>query len=111
MNLNICTFKARTLSSAQKLIELKTALQDINQDIRVLGLCEVRRLGENIIEDEDYIMYHIGQTKGLYGVGFLVKKKYKEKIIKFTGISESVCILQIKLENIHFAFIQTYTPT
>ncbi|CAH2109246.1 unnamed protein product [Euphydryas editha] len=64
-----------------------------------------------IIEDDEYIFYYIGQTKGLHGVGFLVRRKYKDNIITFTGISERVCILEIKLENLCFAFIQAYAPT
>ena len=99
----------RSLSTPEKLLELKTALRNIKHDI--LGLCEVRRMGENIVEDEDYIMYYIGQTKGLYGVGFLIKKKYKENVIRFSGISERVCILEINLGNLHFAIIQAYAPT
>ena len=63
INLNICTLNARSLSSEVKLIELKAALQYINHDI--LGLSEVRRLGEKIMEDDGYIMYYIGKTKGL----------------------------------------------
>lgn len=107
--MNICTFNVKSLSSVEKLIELKTALRKINHDI--LGLSEVRRLGENIIEDDDYIMYYLGKTKGLYGVGFLVKKKYKENITTFTGISERVCVLEIVLGNLPFAIIQAYAPT
>lgn len=106
---HICTFNVKSLSSEQKLIELKTALQDVNHD--VIGLCEVRRLGEKIIEDDEYIFYYLGQTKGLYGVGFLVKKKYKDEIIAFTGISERVCLLEIELENHRFTIIQAYAPT
>lgn len=56
-------------------------------------------------------MYHIGQTKGLHGVGFLIKKIHKENIISFTGISERVCILEIVLEKIRLAIIQAYAPT
>lgn len=105
---HICSLNVRTLSSTEKLLELKAALQHINYDI--LGLCEIRRLGENIIEDEDHIMYCFGQTKGLNGVGFLVKKKLKEHIIRFTGISERVCVLEIELGNQSFAIIQSYAP-
>lgn len=105
----ICSFNVRTLSSPEKLLELKTALQKVKCD--VLGLCEIRRLGEKIIEAEDYIMYYIGQTKGLNGVGFLVKKGHKGNIINFTGISERVCILEIIFENKPYAIIEAYSPT
>ncbi|KAL4707742.1 hypothetical protein ACJJTC_014923 [Scirpophaga incertulas] len=97
------------MSISEKLVELKAALQNINHD--VVGLCEVRRLGEDIIEDDDYIMYCIGETKGLYGVGFLIKKKHKEKIKAFTGISERVCTVEIEFDNFIFTIIQAYVPT
>lgn len=74
-------------------------------------MSEVRRLGEKTIEDDEYIFYYIGQTKGLYGVGFLVRKKHKNNIKKFTGISERVCVLEIKMENLCFAVIQAHAPT
>lgn len=74
-------------------------------------MSEVYRLVEKTIEDDKYIFYYFGQTKGLYGVGFLVKKKHKDNTIKFTGISERVCILEIKVENLYFAIIQVHAPT
>nr|XP_026488042.1 craniofacial development protein 2-like [Vanessa tameamea] len=74
-------------------------------------LCEVRRQGENIIEDDDYIVYYLGKTKGFYGVGFLVKKKYKGNIKKFIGISERIRVLEIEIENLDITIIQAYVPT
>ncbi|KAL4721519.1 hypothetical protein ACJJTC_018492 [Scirpophaga incertulas] len=108
-SIHICTYNVKSLSSETKLIELKAALQNIKHDI--IGLCEVRRMGEQIIEDTEYIFYYIGETKGLYGVGFLIKKKYKNNITRFTGISERICILEIIIENINFSIIQSYAPT
>lgn len=57
----ICTLNVRSLSS----VELKAALEDIKHDI--IGLSEVRRLGEQIIKDDEYTFYYIGQIKRLYG--------------------------------------------
>lgn len=69
---------------------------NINRDI--LGMCEVRWLGENNMKDDDYIMYYFGTTNGLLGVAFLVKKKFKTNITTFIGISDRVSILEITLE-------------
>ncbi|XP_026499843.1 craniofacial development protein 2-like [Vanessa tameamea] len=68
-------------------------------------------MGENIIEDDDYVMYYLGKTKGQLGVGFLVKKKYKANITTFIGISDRVCLLEITLEKHLFAIIQAHAPT
>lgn len=68
-------------------------------------------MGCNIEEHQDYIFCYIGQTKGLYGVGFLIKKKYKKNINNFLGISERVALLQLKFERFSLSLIQAYAPT
>lgn len=85
------------------------ALENINCDI--IGLSEVRRLGCGIEEYKDYILCYIGQTKGLYGVGFLIKKTLKSNITNFIGITERVALLQLKFDEVCMSIIQTYAPT
>ncbi|KAF9412452.1 hypothetical protein HW555_009055 [Spodoptera exigua] len=67
--LYIATYNVRTLLSYSRLLELSDALKDINYD--VIGLSETRRFGNSIEEHEDFILYYMGQTPGLYGVGFI----------------------------------------
>ena len=62
-------------------------------------------------EHEDYIFCYIGRTKGLYGVGFLIKKKFKKNIHNFKGISERIALLQLKFEKCSLSIIQAYAPT
>ncbi|CAG4944708.1 unnamed protein product [Colias eurytheme] len=107
--IKIGTFNVRSLSSTERYIQLTYALENIKFDI--LGLSEVRRLGCNIEEYDDYILCYIGETKGLHGVGFLLNKKFKENIHDFTGISERVALLQLKLEQVTISIIQAYAPT
>ncbi|CAH2092476.1 unnamed protein product [Euphydryas editha] len=76
-----------------------------------LGLSEVRKIGCNIEEHQNHILCYIGQTKGLYGVGFLIKKKYKGNIINFRGISDRVALLQLKFDSFFISIIQAYAPT
>lgn len=99
----------RSLSTTERYLQLIYALQKI--DLDVLGLSEVKRMGCNIEEYSDYILCYIGQTKGLHGVGFLVKKIHKNKITNFTGISERVALLQLKINTTHISIIQAYAPT
>ncbi|GBP78292.1 hypothetical protein EVAR_57138_1 [Eumeta japonica] len=61
-----------------RLEELEEAITPIKWD--VIGLCEVRRSGEEIREYSEYIFYFYGKTQGRYGMGFLVKKYLKDKI-------------------------------
>lgn len=68
-------------------------------------------MGCKIEEHSDLIFCYIGETKGLYGVGFVIKKKYKNNITNFIGISERVALLQVKFECFSLSIIQTYSPT
>lgn len=63
------------------------------------------------------ISYYTTKEKpGLYGVGFLIKKKFAKNIEEIRGISERIAILNIKLaqnkdEGKIWSIIQAYSPT
>ncbi|GBP03547.1 Retrovirus-related Pol polyprotein from type-2 retrotransposable element R2DM; Endonuclease [Eumeta japonica] len=84
----------------QKLQELELALNKIKWDI--IGISEVRRLGEKIENHGKYILHHIGETPGLYGVGFLAysptEPLRKEDITKVERFYED---LQLTTANAH----------
>ncbi|KAJ8727495.1 hypothetical protein PYW07_001614 [Mythimna separata] len=84
-------------------------LQKIKIDI--LGLAEVRRKGYAIEEHEDYIFCYKGETPGLHGVGFLIKKEHKNNIVSFTAFSDRVALLKMEYNNQLLAIIQVYAPT
>lgn len=77
----------------------------------IIGLSEVRRIGNNIIEDESHIFCHTGETQGHHGVGFLINKNLKNNILSYTGLSERVCLLHLKFDKEEFSIIQAYAPT
>ncbi|CAH0729654.1 unnamed protein product, partial [Brenthis ino] len=64
--LYICSYNARSLSSDEKLLEFKESISKTKHDI--IGLAEIRRMGYNILEDQDHIFYFYGETKGQYRV-------------------------------------------
>ncbi|GBP66238.1 Craniofacial development protein 2 [Eumeta japonica] len=68
-------------------------------------------MGCKIKEYSDLIFCYIGETKELHGVGFIIKKKYKNNITNFIGISERVALLQLKFECFFLSIIQAYAPT
>ncbi|XP_048006861.1 uncharacterized protein LOC125242187 [Leguminivora glycinivorella] len=108
--LNVLTYNVRTLMQEERLIELEHALKDIKWD--VIGLSEVRREGEQTVERIDNVFYHFGTAGGLYGVGFLVHKKWKSNIIEFTGYSERIAVLKFLIDKKHtLTIIQVYAPT
>jgi endonuclease/exonuclease/phosphatase family metal-dependent hydrolase len=108
--LNILTYNIRTLRTEERLIELENSLKNINWDI--LGLSEVRRDGEDIVERENTIFFYCGNSSGQSGVGFLVHKKWKDNILEFTSYSDRIAVLKFKLsEKQTITVVQSYAPT
>ncbi|XP_050684045.1 uncharacterized protein LOC126978958 [Leptidea sinapis] len=90
-NLFIATLNVRSLRTPEKLIELEEATKYLKWDI-------------------------IGEIAGMYGVGFLVKKKLARGIEEIKGVTERIAILNIKLplQNEKYSMwskIQAYSPT
>lgn len=75
-----------------------------------MGLAEVRRQGESILERTGpYVFYSFGTVQGYGGVGFLIKKSRKKHILAFKGITNRICMLQLKTDTNHvLSLIQVY---
>lgn len=76
----IAIYNVRTLSTYSRLLSLKNVKYDI------IGLSKVRKLGNKIEERHKFIFYPIGETPGLYRVGFIIKKHMKNYIKSFNGL-------------------------
>lgn len=109
--IHIATYNTLSLRTNESLTELMLALEDVKWSI--LGLSEVRRLGECIEDHGNYIFYYKGETPGLFGTGFIIKKELKPFINEFIGISERIVILNVKLPptNEMWSIVQVYSPT
>lgn len=107
--LKICTFNVRSLSTKERTLELNNAIDKIKWDI--IGLAEVKKTGYTIEEHKEYIFCYIGETRGLHGVGFLIKKSLKSNISSFLGISERVALLKLNFKEGPLSLIQVYSPT
>ena len=110
-NLSIATLNVRSLKDEARLIELENALE--NTKIDVLGLCEVKRIGEKIIKRKSgYIFYHFGVTSGMRGIGFVVNNNLEKQILEFKGFSDRIAILKIAFKkDSTLTLVQVYAPT
>ncbi|XP_072378445.1 uncharacterized protein [Diabrotica undecimpunctata] len=109
--LHIATYNVRTLATEDKLNELQEELNCIKWD--VLGLSEIRRKVENqLVLKSGHLLHFIGENdKAVGGVGFLVRKKHLDKIIKIESVSSRVVYLILKLnERRSIKIIQVYAP-
>ncbi|GBP09527.1 hypothetical protein EVAR_76543_1 [Eumeta japonica] len=107
----IAALNTLTLKNEENLTELTYALEHIKWDI--VGLSEVKRLGERIVLYKDFLLYHKGTTPGLHGIGFIVKKHLTDCIEGFMGISERIAMMNLKLPGYQdpWFIIQIYSPT
>lgn len=60
----------------ESLVELMSALEKINWTI--VGMSEVKRLGESVEDHKQFVFYNKGNTPGQYGEGFLISKELKD---------------------------------
>lgn len=110
INFFLATCNVRTLKSENKMLELKQALSKINWDD--VGVSEVRIFGESIIEQVDGALFsYVGKTKGLYGVGFLIKKQWKTNIVEIKNFTERITLLKMKINKTTISIVQVYAPT
>ncbi|KAI5737947.1 hypothetical protein M8J77_001036 [Diaphorina citri] len=110
--LNLSTYNGRSLYTDDRLEELELELSKIKWDI--VGLCEVRRKEEEKIElRSGHIFYYRGTEKGgQSGVGFIIHKRWKDKIIGFESTSDRVAKVVIQINKRYkIQIIQIYAPT
>ena len=95
--MKICTYNARTLSSDEKIHELQEELDKIKWD--VVGISEVRRLGENKIQlhKSDHTYYWKGGDTRNNGVGFIIHKNLARNVTNVVGVSDRVAMRVIKI--------------
>ncbi|XP_072380650.1 uncharacterized protein [Diabrotica undecimpunctata] len=95
--LYVATYNCRSLANQARLIELENEAVNIKWD--VIGISEVRRKDEELIELESgNILYHKGTENGrTSGVGFLINKKWKDRIVDISSTSDRVASLSLRL--------------
>nr|ADI61810.1 endonuclease-reverse transcriptase [Bombyx mori] len=110
--MTLATLNTRTLRLDEHIEELEAELGRIRW--HVLGLCEVRRQGEDVITlDSGHLFYfREGDQPGQGGVGFLVNKILTDNIVEVSSVSTRVAYLIIKLtERYSLKVVQVYAPT
>lgn len=107
----MASLNVRCLKHDEKLYELEQAFEEMGLDI--LGISEVRRMGENILKTKkENLFCYYGTTLGQKGVGVLISKKLSKKFIEFKPVSERILTVSFKSpKNKVLTLIKVYAPT
>lgn len=110
----VASLNVRTLKDDERIVELQSALDKTDIDI-ILGMAEIRREGNRMIELNEWLMLcYTGNKEGQRGVGFLIKKAWSEKLMEYKGISDRIVMAKFKMKNDGsqtITIVQIYAPT
>lgn len=104
---HVATFNTRTLQTDVHLLMMTEALKKIKYD--VIGLSEVKREDEEILETKDFTLCTKTNTRRRGSIGFIVRRKWKIKMFK--AFNDRVAVLIIEIGEKTFGFVQCYAPT
>ena len=109
----ICSYNVRSLKGQDRLEELESELSATRFRWSVIGLSETRRKGEHLVQlNSGHVLYTKGGEKSVGGVGFLVNKNIKDRVVEYRGDSSRVASLTIKINaKYHLQIVQVYAPT
>jgi Reverse transcriptase (RNA-dependent DNA polymerase) len=106
----VSTFNLRTLSTEAHFLEFENAISKIKYDI--IGLCEIKRTGQNTITRNGNIFHYYGKNNKRGSVGFFIKAKWSNNIKLFKDFSDRVTVVVLKVnEKETLAIVQVYAPT
>ena len=105
--LRIGTWNVRTMKEGGKLENLKEEMKLNNLDL--VGLCEVRWKGSGEVRSGEYRMLYSGSEKGgRNGVGMILGKRLKDKLIKVEYIDDRVMMIRLQGKKKDLVVIQIY---
>ena len=105
----IGTWNVRTLNQPGKLENLKLEAKRLKANI--LGVCEHRKTGADVIADEDYTFIYSGGEKHEFGVGVLLGRKLANSLLGHWAISDRVILVKLSGNPMNINVIQVYAPT
>ena len=64
----------------------------------IIGLSETRRRGEQLEQlQSGHVLYTRGGEESIGGVGFMVNKSIKDRVVQYEGINSRVALITIKI--------------
>ena len=111
VHLHVCTYNVRTLKDQEREEELEHELELAKFKWEIIGLAETRRKGEQLKQlKSGHVLYTKGE-ESIGGVGFLVHKKVKDRVLEYEGRGSRVASLTMRINSkYHLQVVQVYAP-
>ena len=104
------SWNVKTLLKMGRMEEV--AREMLRYRIGVLALQEIRWGGEGRIDKERYTFFYGGESKqGENGTGFMIDRRYRERIIEFKKINSRISILRMRNKIANITIVNIYAPT
>lgn len=107
----IATWNVTTMYEAAKLVNIQQEMTRLK--IPILGVCETKWPGSNILRSNGYIIYHSGKAEGprSNGVAIIVKEEIRNCVQNFVPFNDRIMMIQLKSKLNIINLIQVYAPT
>ncbi|XP_055388198.1 uncharacterized protein LOC129616594 [Condylostylus longicornis] len=103
-------WNVRTLREASKLAQVENEMK--RYKISILGLSEIRwKENGEIMTNEGNQFIYSGNSRGEYGVGFIISKQMSKSVISWEPISNRLITLRLNSRIRKVSIIQCYAPT
>lgn len=99
--------------SLYRLGGLQALLDQIDKyNIDLAAIQEIRWTGEGVLEKRHHTIYYsCHEKKHIFGTGFVVKGKLRDRVIGFHPVNPRICRLRIKGKFYNFSLISCHAPT
>lgn len=108
--IRIGTWNIKTMLKAGKMEEVAKEMNKYKMEI--IALQEIRWKEEGKIDKENYTMFYGGEPKqGRNGTGFMISKKFRDKVLKFKVINGRITYIRMKNKQANITLVNVYAPT
>ena len=112
-NTYMCSYNVKSLKDHNRLKELENEMSETRFKWNIIILSETRSKGEHLVHlNIEHVLCATGGEKSIGGVGFLVNKYIKDRVVGFRGDSSRVASVTIKIHTKYYLqVVQVYAPT
>lgn len=106
---SLATWNVRSLYKPGALANLINELE--NARVKIAAIQEMRWKGTDVWKYKNFTLYYSGNETHTLGVGFAVRRHFKNAVIGFTALNERLCSIRVKGQCFNVTLICAHAPT